>query len=830
MFVNIIIFVIILIILTLILKYSKGHKEGFFNFPDSKHNSYVSESATKFNPLTNTINLLNPQVPITQTSSNTFKNALSVVVANPTPSGYNLEAKSDFNLPSSSPSVFQEAQSCEKYGADCSAFDDPTFAANCGISFDTKAETASGKVKMGGLFVSAEDRQQQMARAESVLQTGSAPYDPIKVFQPTLGKSKPGTFALNKEQCTVVKERVECATKQTFGSPNCSQCYTSQTFSRIDPTTGRLPFNILFVGNGAITVAPANKGYCHAWTAEEQAKIGTGFNADTQKAVCNATPGQVFQGATGSIPTCGGCWCCEQVPFFIDGTTLDKSTPVTMAVQGNSEGTKFNIRVATSDGSMPWLAGYVSGQTPRGEFKVDLMTLIDKDNSTNKRPKINGTAVINSFKSIVMIPGTGGGSSTLSLSGMIPFTFLGTFDGDALNCDNGPVITQSASATFLESDPCFAKSNKPGSYSLECLQSRWLELGGTQQGTGYPVTAAAAATIQTGQGGVGLDIDTIVNSLAPKIASALSGIDASGAPLSLGDWNSLSMWATGTPISSPCDGPNKDNGPLSQECLSYLYLNQGATSHIGATYTLLPSQVASMTGTTGNATYCQPGTSLDPSTVDGLKKGQSLGGVNAVKAYYDQVNRLANDNTQKNAARSDAISQCYGVNLDATSTPSVASDIGQPNYTVLSGGYYDTSGPQTCFSGQTLEQAQQACTNMGANCAQISYSTDGTGSGCFKGNIAGSWTPSSQYVGYLKTTPSNTQNYNMISDGYLDTTGSQTCFSGQTLEQAQQACNNMGTNCAGFSFSTDGSGNGCLKSNVNGGWTGSSQYVGYLKV
>lgn len=780
MFVNIIIIVIILITLTLILKYSKGYKEGFFNFPDSEHNSYIAESDTKFNPLTNTINLLNPQVPLTADSSNTFKKALSVVVGNPTPSGYNLETKSDFNLPSASSSVFELTQQCEKYGADCSAFDDPNFAANCGVSFDPKAETASGKIKMGGLFVSVEDRQQQTARAESVLQTGSAPYDPIKVYQPTLGKSKPGTFVLNKEQCTVVKERVECTTKQTFGSPNCSQCYTSQTFSRVDPTSGRLPFNILFVGNGTITVKPVMSS-------------------------------------------------SNEVPFSLNNVGLDKSAPVTMTVQGNSEGTTFNIGVATSDGSMPWVAGYVLGQTSRGEFKVDLMTLIDKDNSTNKRPKINGSVTINGFKAMVMIPGSSN-ANPFSLSGMIPFTFLSVYDGDALNCDNGPIITQSASATFLESDPCFSKSNKPGNYSLECLQSRWLELGGTQQGTGYPANAAAAAAIQTDANGKGLDIDTIINNLAPKIASAFSGVSVTGTPLSITDWNSLSMWATGTPISSPCDGPNKDNGPLSQECLSYLYLNQGETSHIGATYTLLPSQVASMTGNTGNPTYCQPGAPLDPSTPTGLKKGQSLGGVNAVKAYYDQINRMANDNTQKNAARSDAILQCYGVSLDATSAPSVASVVGQPNYTVLSGGYYDTSGPQTCFSGQTLEQAQQNCTNMGSNCVQISYSTDGTGSGCFKGNIGGSWTPSSQYVGYLKTAASNTQNYNMTSGGYLDTTGSQTCFSGQTLEQAQQSCNNMGANCAGFSFATDGSGNGCFKSNLNGGWTDSSQYVGYVKV
>ena len=119
---------------------------------------------------------------------------------------------------------------------------------------------------------------------------------------------------------------------------------------------------------------------------------------------------------------------------------------------------------------------------------------------------------------------------------------------------------------------------------------------------------------------------------------------------------------------------------------------------------------------------------------------------------------------------------------------------------------------------------------MGSNCTEFSYSTDGTGSGCYKSNIEGSWTPSSQYVGYLKTTTSNAPNYNMTPGGYLDTNENQTCVSGQTLEQAQQTCNNMGGNCVGFSFATDGSGSVCFKSNIDGGWKSSQQYVGYLKI
>ena len=150
----------------------------------------------------------------------------------------------------------------------------------------------------------------------------------------------------------------------------------------------------------------------------------------------------------------------------------------------------------------------------------------------------------------------------------------------------GPIITQAASATFLESDPCFGKANQPGNYKLECLQTRWVELGGTPQGTGYPGNQAAADALQKDGNNQPLDIDTIVDNLAPKMISAATGKSSTGQNLSLTDWNNVSMWATGVPINTPCDGPASSTGPLSQDCLTYLYLNQGASSHIGPTYTL----------------------------------------------------------------------------------------------------------------------------------------------------------------------------------------------------------------------------------------------------
>jgi hypothetical protein len=647
MFFNIIIFFIILLILGLILKHSIGVKEGFFDLPAS-HNTFVEDSKAKFNELTTTINLTNPALPVSPDSATAFKIALGGLIPQPTSGTFDFKSKTDYNIPNNTPSTFQQAKKCQDAGATCAAFDDPNFAANCGMSFDINAIGADGKPAIGGLFISPDDRQKQMDAATAVLSTGGPPYDPYKVYQPTLGKSKPGTFALTKDQCVVVKEKVDCASKQTFNSPNCTQCYTTQNFARVGPDTPRIPSTLFLFGGGTVTVSSSNN------------KISLGQ------------------------------------------TTLDQQNAAQVNIPADAEGTNFVINVQpTGNTPLAFVAGFIQGQTPRGTFKLDLMSLTQSDLITNAKPHINGSITVNGFRCLTLVPGNK--QTTMNLSCLVPFSFLSMYDGDALTCDNGPIITQAASATFLESDPCFGKANQPGNYKLECLQTRWIELGGTPQGTGYPSNQAAADALQKDANGQALDIDAIVNNLAPKMISALSGKDASGKDLSIPDWNTVSMWATGIPINTPCDGPGGDTGPLTQECLSYLYMNQGVTSHIGPTYTLTPSQVASMKGQDSPNTYCQPGTSIDPSTPAGLKFGQGLGGINAVKQTYDQINRLANDNTQTNSARQTAVQQCYGVNLDAKATGKTT---GPPQVFAVGPGY-----------NYTKDQAQGICAQYGAQVA-----------------------------------------------------------------------------------------------------------------
>jgi hypothetical protein len=49
------------------------------------------------------------------------------------------------------------------------------------------------------------------------------------------------------------------------------------------------------------------------------------------------------------------------------------------------------------------------------------------------------------------------------------------------------------------------------------------------------------------------------------------------------------------------------------------------------------------------------------------------------------------------------------------------------------------------------------------------------------------------------------------------------------VDAAQRGCNALGSQCAGFSYSKDGAGNGCYKGNHNAGIVADPAYMGYVK-
>ena len=808
---NIILLFTVLYVLFLGLQYTS--KEPFRDVPANdvmaQHKNYIANSRIKLNELTNTINLTSPSVGIDPINASNMNDAVATVFARPTSTTHILEQTIPYSTPDQLPGILEIAQMCEAAPKTCSAFDDTKFAKNCGMSFDPVSVNSAGHTTgIGGLYISPYDRDEQMAAYKNVQQTGAAPYFPLKTLAPTIGKSKTGTFALTKDQCTIVKETVDCESKQTFGLPNCTQCYTSGQFSRVGPESGRLPSTINLYGSGTVAISSSN-----------------------------------------------GLIALQQ-------STLDLGKGVQITIPPNSEGTTFTIAVS---GTLPiYLCGYIEGQTATGTFKLDVMTLTKKDTITDTKPRITGTRLFNGFKCFTLMPGNG--KSSMNLSCLLPFSFVNMFDGGALTCENGPIITREDSATFLESDPCYGKENAPGNYKLECLQARWTELGGTPQGTGYPSTNALADAIQKDASGGNRSIDTIVDALAIKMAQAQSGNDANGVALSIPDWNTVSMYATGTPITNPCDGANNANGPVSKACASYLYANKGVASRVGPTYTQPPFQAASLKEKFEDVpnTFNYPGTIIDPISDAGTQFAQNLGGVAAVKQKYDEINRLANDNTKTNAERATALKQAYDINLGQPSSNKV---IGPTQVFAVGPGY-----------DYTNDQAQNVCAKYGATVAttaqlQDAYAhgadwcfsawvADGGGKwpittsvmdGCGGGIGIREWTPDNQKAGVTCYGPKPGINdpvskdiksfnqqmwdqpseptYLTVPSGYLQTSGpSPSCFSGLSADDAQKGCNALGDQCAGFSYSKDGQGNGCYKGNHNAGIVKDPEYMGYVKI
>lgn len=599
MFFNIIIFFIMLIILTLFLNYTKEYKELFAS-PAMPTNIYK--------PLDIILNKSSLDLSSSVSGKiNNSMNGMEVYIKPATESfinkaHYDVRLGTSISAPSSNSEYKKLISMCEKQPASCNSFNNTKFAENCGVSFDMNGTDHDNKPFSGGLFISKDQRGSQLEDFETT--TESNPYD---VFQPTAGTAEPGTFAITKDHCTIIKEKIDCKRDQSFDK-NCKQCYTSQDFIRVDPSNNKVPSILKLYGNGTVTIT------------------------DT----------------TGIIPVKSG--------------TLDPTTPFTYTIPKDAEGNTYKINV-TGNVTDNYIAGYLEGTSRNNTFQLDLklfVILTSKKYAEDQPISINGMSISK------LRP-----NGTLEFTIMIPFTFYDVdTENESMNdisCD-GPIITNEASAAFLNSNPCFGSNNKPGNYTLECLQDRWMNLGGTANGTGYP-SETNKNTIQE-NGTTSLTINQINSNLYSKIKQGLLGKDSLGNPLPISKWNELSLWATGKEINTPCDSIDSDKGPLSKECLSYLYFNEGLNSHIGPTYNKSYSSASKIVDISGADiyarpnTYCNPNTSIDPNTRAGLIYGQKLGGINDVKKAYDTIHTLANS-PDGTAGRDIAMKQCLDVSMNS---------------------------------------------------------------------------------------------------------------------------------------------------------------------
>jgi hypothetical protein len=431
-------------------------------------------------------------------------------------------------------------------------------------------------------------------------------------FSPSVGRCAPGRFTTTKAQCIRMKQQMECEKKQDFTSDGCRQCYQDETFKYVTTDVDTTDPSLIISGTGTLRITLIGKKQPNAFT----------------------TPIEL------------------------------SSTAVTLSLPDFEEGDSLQLSLTPETAN---IGGYFTGKTPTGEFRLDITRLIQTDTITGAKPRLAGQQDVNGDMYMTIRPGRGKESMNLILQNV--FTFVDTTEEESFQCASAPFITKASSAAFLNSGPCYKKGQGPGKYSNECLQTIFTSAGCDVKGEGYPSTQAKAKQLMN-QGGQALKIGQIAGQVYQDSLSAYSGRTAAGEKLGLNAWDEVSRKCTGKQILSPCDLDDKANGPLSSECMTYLWQNLGANDKrpgaTGPTY----SNTAATTSLSGTKNqFCTPNGTMAPVNAQGKVNQQAYqqalkqGGVQKVKDFYDTIHKRANDNRLKDSERQAAIQQCYGVNL-----------------------------------------------------------------------------------------------------------------------------------------------------------------------
>ena len=550
--------------------------------------------------------------------------------------------------------------------ADCSAFDNSEFNARCGLCLDV-GKTSKNVDQMGGLLLSAPDK----AYAES-LRPGGASDNRLPPYDPTMGSCPEGMFVANKAQCIRLQNQLNCAKNSTFDNPaGCSQCYTDGTYSVVNTTTSGNPdlisgygtLNIYGIGicryKQSSTVFPSK--YTLLSTVKPITIDINGEESDNmiQIQYPKCIDKGLYTDAVTYVP--GNVVSFRSNKFImIEGAGAPGYSP---GRPGDQLWTRLNFDINTI-----YITGYLN-DTASG-FTMDLYQLVASITSfdsrstatTTSKPRIVGTDSKNGVDVTKMGHVYGKIGMTITMKPV--FTFVDTGSYESSLCKNSPFITKQASATFLQSDPCYKKGqNKPGTYNTECLQKIFLDNGCLSGGKGYPTDSTTVSNLLYNDG-VAQSVSEIAAYVYKiSLLSSTGLMDGNKATLKV--WSQASEFCTGRKISSPCDA-DPEGGPYSLECLTYLWDNQGENSPSGPTYTVPPS-ARSLFSTGKKNRFCTRAGLMSPKLPSGDENGpatnvfSNLTSVAAIKNMMNTIWSTANNNSLSEAARLQAMQQCYGL-------------------------------------------------------------------------------------------------------------------------------------------------------------------------
>ncbi len=520
---------------------------------------------------------------------------------------YNIKGATNTNsVPMTDSRLYKAVKLCEAVtDVDCSKFNNKDFSDNCIITHELGTDS-QGKPHKGGLVHFAEDRDMQLEYARS---RGIAP-----AWKPTIGEGATGKMSRDYKTCVALQEKIECERGKSYDLKNCAQCMNGQgIWTRVAPDTQRAEGQLVLTGSGKIQVT-----------------LGNGAKKEGE---------------------------------------LSETDPFIVPLLSESEGTNVYVRVGTPNSttagpivpSSKKVSGYLEGPNSRGSTKLDLVYVIETDLESGARPRFIGSANVNGFAVNTVRPAKGKDAMNLKL--YIPFTYIASDEEASIMCPGGPYQTQAASANKIWKDPC---ADGPGKYSFECLQQRFIGAGcqdfDGNVGDAYPNTETKRQALLYDENGRARTAAEISEYVYQMSIDAKTGM-RNGKKLSVPEWDELSRKCYGKPIANPCAMDDQVNGPLSEECVQYLFNNRvgpGKPDDILPTYKM----GTSVESRYNQGQYCTKEGTASPYRPEVMSQLQKSGmGVAQVQNYFDQIQKRALNNTLSDEEREEAMKQCYGINF-----------------------------------------------------------------------------------------------------------------------------------------------------------------------
>lgn len=617
---------------TLLPKFLKSRKEGFEAVPAEGYPETVQQNQELFNRLTLSSDPRTQAARLAalpQDQQDAYKAAMDNVTAplNASFDGQGLTiSQGETQFPTYVPdtnSLLARMAFCSDTPITGAVFDDPKFKEYCGVCL-TGGTTHDNKQFKGskGMYIDPERKKNALETRQSSGARFTNTKPDYGVCQgATGGATTDYSFALDKTELSPLQERVRCKDTRTLDG-NCATCLSDGTYTFVGKT-GRELRPITFRVYGKSAVVNANL-----------AGSVVDFNFPNKKTTLLA---------------------------------VNETTPSTFSLVLN-EGAFMNFTVAGWAGfgelTNLWTVAEFWGtmEVPNATGGVDRFALdriLLKDERTGRAPKFSKNfELVNGVYCRRMVKPSG--QDSMILTGQLPFLLVNNAPFEGIDCKGSLLQTLGSSVESFGGDPCYKPSSQgPGTWTDACLRERIQTLGCTTNGDLYKNPDQLR----------NLSMTQIIQTVQEKVSKQYSENDSS-------------VKCNGRSITTPCDpyvNFNRDETPeLSDQCISFLYFNQGADKpHIGPTYSG-PVDTFASKDANGKKIVCLPNAKMDPARGDqfylnGIRQIYRNGwatngtppGLDAVKRFMDyQFNRAVNTSLNPNqfewqGGRKDNIELCF---------------------------------------------------------------------------------------------------------------------------------------------------------------------------